>query len=87
MKILSIVNHSFPIQILFRASAIIVAITSQVIFFQVRSKSGRTSSNLSDPFQEIPNKLAIGGLVLVSLAVVVQGFKKVDFNWRKWVKI
>ena len=34
-------------------------------------------------FQEIPNTLAIGGLALVTLAVLVQGAKKFDLKLPK----
>ena len=34
-------------------------------------------------FQEIPNTLAIGGLALVTLAVLVQGAKKLDLKLPK----
>ena len=36
-------------------------------------------------FQEIPNPLAIGGLVLVTLAVLVQGAKKLDLKLPKFL--
>ena len=35
----------------------------------------------------MPNKLAICGLVLVILAVVVQGLKKVPLKWTKLMKV
>jgi len=57
-----------PVSIVDRSSAILIAIVSQIIFFE-----------------EIPNTLAIGGLTLVTLAVLVQGAKKLDLKLPKFL--
>ena len=52
-----------------RSTAIIVAVVTQILFFQ-----------------EIPNSLAIGGLSLVTLAVVAQALQKIDWRHCSFIK-